>query len=495
MRTSLVSRFARITWLLSAIIVACVWVAHVRAATFANPTTITVPSSGLASPYPSGIVVSGLVGTVRRLTVTIKSFSHFRPDDVDVVLVGPTGQALVLMSDVGDSLTVTSHTLTFSDTAASLLPDEGQIGGGIGTTVYRPTNVGAGDVFQAPGPGTAYSDPAPAGAATLNGTFGGTNPNGTWNLFVVDDTSGESGSLTGGWSLNIVTAPLDYDHDAITDWVVVRNTGPAGLLTWFMLNSVGFTAVPFGADGDWGLDGDYDGDGKSDVAVWRPGAQAVFYIQRSSNGTLLGQAFGQTGDLPTIIGDYDGDGRTDIAVYRPGAASMWHILRSSNGSYLAQQWGQTGDRPVTGDYDGDHKADFAIRRDAGGGVGVFYVLQSTAGMMAVQWGANNDFIVPGDYDGDGKTDIAVARSVSNTWHWYIRRSSDSGFTAHAFGLSAVDFFAQGEYDGDGRTDIGVWRQSGTPGQTAFYALLSSSGALLVQQWGQQGDTLPFVHVY
>ena len=166
-------------------------------ATFANSTSIAIPgtgTSGVAAPYPSNIIVSGMTGLVSKVTLTLTNLSHTFPDDIDVLLVGPAGQKVVVMSDVGGSDDVTNVTLTLDDAAASSLPDSTALA----TGTFRPTNIGTGDAFAAPAPapphGTALSD------------FNGTTPNGTWSLYAVDDLSGDIGSIAGGWSLTITTA-------------------------------------------------------------------------------------------------------------------------------------------------------------------------------------------------------------------------------------------------------------------------------------------------
>jgi hypothetical protein len=94
------------------------------AATFSNPAPITIPpQGGTATPYPSDITVSGLKGTVTDVNVTLSSLSHTFPDDVAVLLVGPGGQNVVLMSDSGCDLDVSNVTLIFDDEAATTLPD------------------------------------------------------------------------------------------------------------------------------------------------------------------------------------------------------------------------------------------------------------------------------------------------------------------------------------------------------------------------------------
>jgi subtilisin-like proprotein convertase family protein len=157
--------------------------------TFCNTTTITIPDSGPGSPYPSNIAVSGLYSTLTNVNVILQRLTHTYPDDIDVLLVGPAGQNLIIMSDVGGTFGVADITLTLDDAAATLLPDAGPLT----TGTFRPNNVGAGDPFPAPAP-------APSAATQLN-VFNGTNPNGTWSLYVVDDSPGDLGQFQTGWCL------------------------------------------------------------------------------------------------------------------------------------------------------------------------------------------------------------------------------------------------------------------------------------------------------
>ncbi len=166
---------------------------------FANPASISIPAgapaatSGAASPYPSNISVSGIAGTVSKVTVTLTSMSHTFPDDVDILLVGPAGQKIILMSDAGGSNDLVNNTLTFDD-AGPALPDSAVIGSG----TFRPTNFDTSDTFPAPAPAGPYG--------SLLAAFNGTNPNGTWSLYAFDDAGVDSGSIAGGWRLNFQTA-------------------------------------------------------------------------------------------------------------------------------------------------------------------------------------------------------------------------------------------------------------------------------------------------
>ncbi len=295
---------------------------------------------------------------------------------------------------------------------------------------------------------------------------------------------------------------VDFDGNGKTDFAVVRNTGggPGGQITWFInLNGPGTTyASQWGIQGDSYTPVDFDGDNKSDIAIWRGGAPTVaaFYILQSATNTLRIERFGQTGDDPSVVDDYDGDGKADPAVYRAGAnsgdPSTWYYrgsLSNPSGNVTFVPWGQNGDFPAPGDYDGDGKNDFVIQRNNGGGQARFWMSQTTAGFNSVVFGTPTDVIVPGDYDGDGKTDIATVRGSGGQLNWYVRPSSTgtiSGAPTAVFGASATDFMAQGDYDGDGKTDVAIWRPSATPGASAFWALGSTSGAFSVP-FGQNGD--------
>ena len=166
---------------------------------FSNSASITIPDvpggpPDLGVPYPSSINVAGLTGSVSKVTVTLTNISHTFPDDIDILLVGPGGQGAIIMSDAGLGSDIVNVTLTFDDAAASQLPDSAQIVSG----TFQPTNFATGDVFPAPAPGGPFGSPL--------SVFNGTNPNGTWNLFVVDDAGVDAGNIAGGWTLNITTA-------------------------------------------------------------------------------------------------------------------------------------------------------------------------------------------------------------------------------------------------------------------------------------------------
>ncbi len=176
---------------------------------FSNPAPITlndatVPSPIVpASPYPSNITVTGLVGTLSNITVTFTNLSMPRPRNNDFLLVAPGGQNLVLMADAAGTTASNNINLTFSDAAATQLP---MTNVPITSGTYRPTSVffaSGDDNFPPPAPAST-NKPAPEGTSTLASVFNGINPNGVWNLYIIDDELGGGvGSMAGGWSIDI----------------------------------------------------------------------------------------------------------------------------------------------------------------------------------------------------------------------------------------------------------------------------------------------------
>ena len=269
-------------------------------------------------------------------------------------------------------------------------------------------------------------------------------------------------------------APFDFDGDGKTDISIYR---PAAGEWWYERSANGTNfAAQFGNSTDKPVPADYTGDGKDDIAFFRPSTSSWFVL-RSEDLSFYAFPFGTTSDV-TVPADYDGDGKADAAVFRP-ATNTWYIQRSAGGTDIVA-FGAAGDKPIPADHDGDGKADIAIFRPNGTSGAEWWVRRSSNGSVyAFQFGTSADKPVLGDYTGDGKADVAFWRPSNG--QWFILRSEDLSFYSFPFGANG-DLPAPGDYDGDGKFDAGVFR----PTNSTWFVQRSTAGTL-IHQFGISGD--------
>jgi hypothetical protein len=293
-------------------------------------------------------------------------------------------------------------------------------------------------------------------------------------LDIVSRRSGTRGNVSVLFGKDCIareSAPFDFDGDGKSDISIFRPS--VGEWWWTRSSDALVPAAQFGQGSDVIVPADFTGDGVADLAFWRP-SDGFWFILRSEDYLYFAFPFGSNGDIP-VPADYDGDGKADAAVFRP-SENVWYIQRSSDGQVVFQQFGAAGDRPINGDFDGDGKADIGVFRP---GPGEWWISRSTDGLLATQFGQSTDMTVPGDYTGDGKADIAFFRP--STGQWFILRSEDFGFFAFPWG-AAGDIPAPGDYDGDGKFDAAVFR----PSQATWYINRTTAG-VQIAQFGAAGD--------
>jgi hypothetical protein len=316
---------------------------------------------------------------------------------------------------------------------------------------------------------------------------------------------------------------------------------------------------------------DFDGDGKTDIAVYRAGQRNIFplqssyfYILSSQNNQLISHQWGRTYDIHTSA-DYDGDGKTDVGIFRwidnnltASVSDFWigyslggHSVTAFNGfgnivsrnyfndgraeiavydrydsssdpttpcfiwAFFIKPAGsdfalkkdiinecmpaQTYLTPAVADYNNDGLTDIAIleQRLSHPGQNRFKVWYSPVSplytMPETIMPFDVDYPIPGDYDGDGIADFAGSKNVNGTRLWRIRLNSSGEVRELYFGLSR-DYAVPGDYDGDGKTDIAVFR----PKSAVWYIMRSSNNSLFQLSFGLSTDiplTMPNSNIY
>lgn len=294
---------------------------------FCNTGAIATPSSGAAQLYPSPVSVAGLSGVVTKVTATLMGVTHPIPIDFDVLLSGPDpAKNLILLSDAGGQTQVSNIDLTFDDAATDLVPAPPVSG------TFRPTNTtdGSYDDFIKPAPSVS--------GATALSTFAGMKPNGDWNLWVVDDASGDLGVIAGGWCLTITTtaptstalsgAPSPSAAGQVVDFTATVNSGGTPVTTGTVQFYDG--ATPLGSPVTVAL----DGSATLSTAALPPG-------ERTVTAAYSGSA------------SHDGSVGSLVHGVRPVAAAGGPYTTAEGGGVTLDGSGSTAGANYAWDLDGD----------------------------------------------------------------------------------------------------------------------------------------------
>jgi len=292
----------------------------------------------------------------------------------------------------------------------------------------------------------------------------------------------------------------DYRWDRRTDlvffrpsdnkWYVATANVDPGTGETGVTKHVPGTYDNFGVSTDRFVAADYDGDGQTDYALFRPSTGKWYVRLANGSGDTVYPTTGTFGDsTDTMVpGDYNGDGRADYAYFHP-ADRVWHVALSSSGATSTMQFGNTGDIPVPGDYTGDGTTDYAVFRPSAGkwfvrpreGLGFDIVYPPTG-----TFGGSTDRLVPADYDGDGRTDYAYYRISDKKW---VSASSRTGavVTLPQFGETS-DRFVPADYDFDGKADQALYR----PSTGTWYVRRSNGGNdIAAALGGTAADIVPY----
>jgi len=340
-----------------------------------------------------------------------------------------------------------AYNLTFAVSDGALTSSEG-----ISVTVNSDTTAPTKPVVTDQGTSTLSLN-------NLSASWNSSDPQSGISEYQYRITEGSTaGAVVRDWTSTATASSVTATGLSLKDgksyYFAVKAKNGAGL--WSIVGySDGIAVTPvIGWDIKWGfqgtipVSGDFDGDGKSDLAVYHP-ATGAWYI-RTVSGTILAWNLnpGFYGGVP-VPGDYYGDRKSDLTVFRSG---MWYIGNLSIPiiSYPLPN----GDIPVSGDYDGCGKTDFAVYNSGTGRWFIKKLFVSAPLAWDLSWGFKGAIPVSGDYDGDGKADLAVYHSAAG--NWYIRSLIGNVLAwAVNWGFSAA-IPVSGDYNGDGRADLAVY---------------------------------------
>jgi hypothetical protein len=290
--------------------------------------------------------------------------------------------------------------------------------------------------------------------------------------------SGAGGTIKMDMSPAITRSSPDFDGDGVTDFAVYRPsdntyyiaTSREGSMIFHKWGSPGDIVVPANITKQYKP-------AQTDFIVFRPSTGYWHMLNTDSPGTLMRSVhFGHADDIP-VVGNFTNSADPDVAVYRP-SDSTWYFENINAPFFSAIKYGLPGDIPVAGDYDNDSGTDIAVFRPSNGN---WYITSSQVHAYEIHWGQAGDIPLRGDYDGDGISDICVFRPSDGAW--YIRRSRNGGFQSMSWG-QAGDIPVAGDFNADGYYDYAVFRPSTGYWHVHFNGVTAPDVSF---HWGMQGD--------
>jgi parallel beta-helix repeat protein len=434
------------------------------------------------------IALPATVSSSSRVSVRIQDGATSRQDSVDGYFMVRGGSPSFTSALGGLTLQVGSiRMLEWTGTSGSYAVDLDLLGG---TTISIARNLPDFGTY------TWFVPDASAQGVTLRATFKnesgvvvGVVDSGLFNI-ARDGTTGPP--APGG-----AASRRDFDGDSKTDVAIFR---PSDGTWWIRYSSRGYATSGYGyfqwgLPGDIPMSGDFDGDNAIELTVFRP-SDGTWWIRYPARGDTPiaydSYQWGLPDDVP-IAGDFDGDGKTDLTVYRPSDGTWW-IRYPSRGdtpiAYNAFQWGQPGDIPITADFDGDGKTDLTVYRPSDGTWWIRYPARGDTPIAydSFQWGAAGDIPIAGDFDGDGRADLTVYRPSDGTWWILYAFRSGGALTYDSFQWGHPgDIPLARDFDGDGKTELTVYRPSDGTWWIQYPARGYDASSYDFYQWGLSSD--------
>jgi len=235
----------------------------------------------------------------------------------------------------------------------------------------------------------------------------------------------------------------------------------------------------WGLDGDIPVTGDYNADGRTDALVWRPW-EGNWFLSLTGGSSVYLRQWGLNGDVP-LMGDFNGDNKDDVLVWRPWMAT-WYIWLTDGSNLPEFAWGEAGDIPLTGDINGDSKDDAIIWRPS---TGDWWVHHTNGAMLNFRkHGARGDVPMVADFNNDGKDDLAYYRPADGT---FSVAYTNGGVDAPR--ANKGDKQVAGDYNGDGKADVMSWT-----GETGSWSAAYTGGSTSVLATGYGSSASSWVDV-
>ena len=436
---------------------------------FSNTAPIPInTTSGLTAPtvatlYPSTIEVANLPGAITNLAVTLDGVNTTMLRDMDFLLVGPTGAKFVFFSD-GYSAAfggVDDRVYSFTDQASDSFPTSGAAPP---SGIYKPTSGdGTADTFPAPAPAGPYNQPP---SATFSSTFNGTNPNGTWSLYAVDDNLNFPGSISSGWSLTITTESASGNF-INSNYIGLHDVHAPSSLSGSVINVTGMTGT---------------------ISNLKVTLNRINHVSAADIDVLL---VSPNGKSIILMSDINGAATADTVTFDDAAASP--ITSISDGTFRPNDLSDTGTDAFFGAAPARpyHPAFEGLSRfnsfSPNGEWRLFVVddAQGAAGSIEGGWsldittttptapfpsscsapsfsttnfatGINPTNVAVADFNNDGKADLAVTNQVSNNVSVLLGNGDGSFGAQTLFSVGSSPYaIVAGKFNADNNFDLAV----------------------------------------
>ena len=281
------------------------------------------------------------------------------------------------------------------------------------------------------------------------------------------------------------TVPASLVATAGTAWATVKNPSPGGgasnTVFFSITNATSSVSlalaaqVATGSYPDFVVVGDFNGDGKLDLAVANASSNTVSILLGDGSGNFTLKATLPTGETPSglAVADFNGDGKLDLAVINGSGSTLTVLLGNGDGTFSSPSFSMPFASPlfvVAGDFNGDGKMDLAVSTYPqtvvillGNGDGTFTVSSSTT------VGDDPSSLAVGDFNGDGKLDLAVVNSLSNIVMVLLGNGDGTLTLSRPFPATAGDptSVAVADFNGDGKLDLAV-ANGESPGMVSIF---------------------------